>query len=408
LQLADLNNDGNLDIACGGEIYTGDGGAGGSMDWIPQISPGIWYGLALGDIDNNGTIDLVVGTDSGVRVWTSNGGEGGFFIWTDSSFGLPLAGQYFGTYLGDVNNDGKLDIAAGSNNYEGVRVWTGNGESGLSAVWTDAYTATGLPTTGNYAQVCIGDANNDGKLDLAASSTAGSGEGVKFWKGNGGEGGFSWIEESTGLATSGPYYGLSFGDVNNDGKLDLVGGNYSGGGLGVWLGDGGLGGSLNWLSGREGLPGSTWIIDLCIGDVNNDGRLDIGATTNTQGVQVWAGKLPDLSIEGWTSASTNLPVSSGWYDVRFGDVNHDGKLDIAAASNLNSGVKVWLGDGTGIWTEVLDLDLPSTGTYTGVRLADINHDGDQDLIAGKDDTSGMYVWLGNGSGGFGPNTGPGC
>ena len=163
-------------------------------------------------------------------------------MWTDSSGGLPGSGQYFGVVLGDVNNDGKLDIAAGSNNYEGVKVWTGNGESGASALWTDAFTGTGLPINGDYAQVAFGDANCDGKLDLAAASTSGSQDGVKFWKGNGGEGGFTWIEESTGLATTGRYYGLNFGDVNNDGKLDLVGGNYSGGGVDVWLGDGGSGG----------------------------------------------------------------------------------------------------------------------------------------------------------------------
>lgn len=406
LEVDDLNNDGKLDIACGGGIWTGDGGEGGTMDWTSEVSPGNWYGVALGDVDNNGSIDIAAGTDLGVRVWTSNGGEGGNFVWTDSSNGLPSSGQYFGVFLGDVNNDGKLDVAAGSNNYEGVKVWTGNGRSGPSAFWSDAFTGTGLPTNGDYAQVCFGDANNDGKLDLAAASTSGSAYGVKFWKGNGGEGGFSWIEESNGLATFGRYYGLSFCDVNNDGKLDLVGANYSGGGIGVWLGDGGEGVSMDWSPAREGLPGSSDAMDICLGDVNNDGRFDIGATTESEGVQVWAGNLPGLDIIGWTSASTNLPVGTGWYDVVFGDVDHDGKLDLAAGSSTGQGVKVWLGDGTGVWTEVVDPDLP-VGNFNGVRLEDIDHDGNLDLIAGNQDGSGLYAWLGNGTGGFGPDIGPG-
>jgi hypothetical protein len=406
VEVEDLNNDGNLDIACRGSIYTGDGGVTGSMVWTSENgTPTSWNGVALGDVDNNGVIDIVAGTDMGVKVWTSNGGDGGF-VWSDSSNGLPTSGQYFGVFLGDVNNDGKLDVAAGSNGYEGVKVWTGNGEAGLLASWTDAFTATGLPTNGDYAQVVFGDANCDGKLDLAAASTSGSQDGVKFWKGNGGEGGFSWTEESGGLATTGRYYGLNFGDVNNDGKLDLVGGNYSGGGIDVWLGDGGEGGSQNWKISREGLPGSTMVVDTCIGDVNNDGRLDIGATTENQGVQVWQGSLPAISIAGWTSASTNLPTTSGWYDVVFGDVNHDGKLDLAAASSAGLGVKVWTGDGSGIWNEIIDPDLPSSGNYNGVRLHDVNHDGDPDLIVSSDTGLGVRVHLGNGTGGFGSAIGP--
>jgi hypothetical protein len=94
VEVEDLNNDGNLDIACHGRIYTGDGGAGGSMTWTQENNPGLnWYGIALGDVDNNGTIDIVAGTDLGIKVWTSNGGEGGSFVCTDSSIRLPNHGQ---------------------------------------------------------------------------------------------------------------------------------------------------------------------------------------------------------------------------------------------------------------------------------------------------------------------------
>lgn len=402
IELGDLNNDGKLDIACHGQIYTGNGGVGGSMAWAPQTGPGYWNGVALGDVNNDGIIDIAAGIDSGVKVWTSNGGGGGF-VWTDSSGGLPESGQFFGVYLGDVNNDGKLDVVAGNNQNQGVRVWTGNGESGALALWTDAFTGSGLPLTGNYRQVCLGDANNDGKLDIAAASRS---QGIKFWKGNGGEGGFTWIEESNGLATTASFYGVAFGDVNNDGKLDIVAGNYSNGGIEVWLGDGGSGGSLDWTLGKEGLTSSTSIIDVCLGDVNNDGRLDIGVTTELSGIQVWADNLPDLAITRWTSASTGLPSSSNWYDVTFGDVNHDGKLDLATASSSNLGVRVYLGDGTGMWTEVFGTNLPSSGNYNGVRLKDVNHDGDLDVIASSDELLGVRVWLGDGAGGFGPASGP--
>lgn len=337
VEVDDLNNDGNLDIACSGKIYIGDGGEGGIMDWVQQTSPGNWYGVALGDVDNNGTIDIVAGTDFGVKVWTSNGGKGGGFVWTDSSNGLDTDGSYWGVELGDVNNDGRLDIAAASHGGEGVRVWTGNGLSGPSASWTNS-TGTGLPENGDYAQVRLGDANKDGKLDLAVTKDPG---GVRFFKGNGGEGDYTWVEESNGLATSARHLGLSFNDVNNDYNLDLIAANYSGGGgIEVWLGDGGKVGSMDWTPAREGLPNNQPIVDICLGDVNNDGRIDIGASTGSDGVQVWGGNLPDLVIEGWTRASTGLPTGEGFYDVVFEDINKDGELDLAAASNSGLGGKV--------------------------------------------------------------------
>jgi hypothetical protein len=402
VEIDDLNRDGKMDVVVGGYLWTGDGGAGGEMDWALQAGVGYSNGIALGDIDNNGTVDIAAGTNDGVKVWASDGGEGGVFDWTDSSGTLPSSGQYFGVYFGDVNNDGKLDLAAGSNNDTGVQVWTGNGESGSKAVWTDI--STGLPIDGNYSQVCFGDANNDGKLDLAASSLS---QGVRFWRGDGGS---SWIEESNGLSVWGKFLGLDFGDVNNDGKLDLVGANYSGGGIEVWLGDGGDGGTMDWTSAREGLPDNIKITDICLGDVNNDGRLDIGAATFSSGVQIWAGNLPDLSIMGWTSASSGLPSGSSWYDVTFGDINHDGYLDLAAAANIYGsgarlGVKVWLGDGGVSWTESSDPDLPSSGGFNGVRLVDMNHDGNLDLVTANDTDSGVCVFLGDGAGDFGPNTG---
>ncbi len=402
IETADLNNDGKLDIASSdlgqGRIWTGNGGEGGSMVWTLESSPDPWYGIALGDVDNSGTIDIATGRSGGVYVFTNNL----TFNWDPASNGLPGGGEYWGVDLGDVDNDGNLDLAAAINSNGGVRIWTGNGQTGGGASWTDAFTATGLPTSGNFAQVRLGDANNDGNLDIAAASDSG----LRFFTGNGGSGGFTWTEESSGLP-SGNFYGLCFADVNNDANLDIIAAENPGsGGVRVWLGDGGAGGSMDWTPGMDGLPTGYGVFDICVGDVNNDGAIDIGASTQSNGVQVWGNNLPALEITGWTSASTNLPTGSGWYDVVFGDIDHDGKLDLAGAGSSFNGVGVWTGDGTGIWTPVSDPDLPSNGYYNGVRLCDINHDGDLDLIASSDDNLRVLVWPGDGSGGFGPNTGP--
>jgi hypothetical protein len=385
----DLDNDGNLDLVVGGGIYTGNGGAGGSMVWTPQNSPGPWNGVALGDVNNDGKLDLVT-TPGAVKVYTGNGAVP--FVWTDSSGSLPSADNFWGVALGDINNDGKLDIVA-ANNSGGIRAWTGNGGTGPGAVWTEA-TGTGLPSTGSHTGIDLGDVNNDGKLDIAVGLQGG---GVRIYTGNGGGGGFVWTDNSTGLDTTGQFYQVVLGDINRDGNLDLVGAcEFCG--IRVWEGNGGAGGSMLWTSAQNALPITGQYIDVNLGDANNDGKLDISGALST-GTEVWLNNYPDFTITGFTSISTNLPTSGNWYDIVFGDINSDGKLDLAVSSASNQGVRVYTGDGTGLWTSA-STGLPTTGTYNGLRFADVDHNGTLDLVGSMNGGGGtaVKVWYGNGAG----------
>jgi len=391
MEVGDLDNDGNLDLIAGGRIFTGDGGAGGSMTWTEQNLLGVWNGVAVGDVNNDGKLDVVY-TTGGINVRTSDGIPP--FTWTDSSGTLPSTSNFWGVKLGDINNDGKLDIVA-TNNSGGIYAWTGNGGTGASAVWTDA-TGTGLPSTGLYTGVFLGDVNHDGKLDILAGIQNNV---ARVFTGNGGVGGFVWTDNSTGLGTGGNHYQVVLGDVNRDGNLDVVGASY-GGGINVWEGNGGQGGSMVWTSAQYGLPTSELYVDVSLGDANNDGKLDIVASGDL-GVRVWLNNYPDFIINGYSSISMGLPTTDKWYDIVFGDINNDGKLDLAASSASPSsiGVRVWTGDGTGIWTDA-STGLPLTGNYNGLRFADVNHDGKLDLVGSMNGGGGaaVTVFYGDGTG----------
>jgi len=393
--LADFNNDGNLDIA-GDGVYFGNGGAGGSMLWTSTTSPGSWYAGTAADINIDGKMDIVAGTGSGVRVWRGNGGAGGPMVWTGSSTGLPGSGMYFECKVGALDHDGKPDIVCADYS-NGIRVWRGNG--GTS--WTNAYTGSGLPTTDSIMGIDLGDVNHDGNLDIVATGYY-SAVGVKVWLGDGGAGGsLTFTENSNGLDTgSGGWIGVNLLDANDDGNLDIVAANY-GGGLTLWLGDGGAGGSVDWTDTSAGLPSGSYVgVDR--GDFNNDGKTDFVAAHST-GVEVWQNQRPDFSITGYVPASVNLPVSNTWADVQFADVNHDGIMDIGFTSfqNQNRGIRVFLGDGTGVWTNSSN-GLPMAGSFDALRFADINHDGTLDIVSGQDvynpGNAGIHVWSGDGTG----------
>ncbi|MCK4445203.1 MAG: VCBS repeat-containing protein, partial [Thermoplasmata archaeon] len=351
LILADFNNDGNLDLAGTGSVYLGNGGAGGSMTWTFDSNVGAWFAATAADFNLDGRLDIVTGAGNGVNVYMGDGGATGNIIWTDSSTGLPGFGAFWESAVGDINHDGKPDIVC-ADRTNGIKAWTGNGMTGPMASWTDASSGTGLPELEPYASVDIGDMNHDGNLDIVSTAFY-SDNGVRAWLGNGGAGGsMVWTENSNGLDTNtGSYLGVKLRDVNDDGDLDIFAAHFGGNGLRLWMGDGGAGGTMDWTEMSTGLPSGNYI-DIDAGDYNNDGTIDFAVGKNL-GVEIWQNDRLDFTIDTYASASINLPITDVWADVQFADVNHDGKLDIGFTSfqNQGLGIRVYLGDGTGIWTE---------------------------------------------------------
>ena len=97
-----------------------------------------------------------------------------------------------------------------------------------------------------------------------------------------------------------------------------------------------------------------------------------------------------------------LPVSSA-VAVGVGDFNADGKIDIAASTG--TAVRIFLGDGDGLFTRAADVTLPAdTGQQSALAIGDLNGDGALDLAIAGTYLSGAYIVLGKGDGTFGPAT----
>jgi len=377
LALGDVNNDGKLDLVgaeegSGVHVWTGDGAGG----WTPMTSPAVsgkFWSVALGDVNNDGNLDIAAGSGQGdgLKVWTGDGAGG----WVSASTGLPVTGYYADVAVGDVDRDGEPDLVAASHG-AGVQAWRDGGS------WTER--SDGLPDSGDYYGVALGDLDHDGDLDIVAT---GDGMGVGAWTGSGGDI-WNWSDASTGLPDSGQYWDVGLGDVNNDGDPDVAATSY-GGGVRVWTGDGGG----TWGEESDGLPDTGIYYGLALGDWNDDGMPDLSAGQNA-GVQAWVDAGTPDALGGWVQIAS--PTTSGYYQgLDVGDWNHDGKLDVVAAS-AGSGIQLWEGDGGNTWDEISDWtspDLPTSGNYYGIAFGDIDHNGWLDVVAGSGDEAGLSVWL---------------
>ena len=341
-----------------------------------------------GDVDGDGDLDLVsIGdhgspnvnvTEAGVMVWKNNG--------TGTNWSLVKSGNlgYGGVALGDVNGDGKMDIGMGMHhNYATsgmgsgaylIDVGTGDG-SGTS--WTPYH--NGLDTAGtgmNWGMfgTDFGDVNNDGKLDIASVSF-GCCDGLWIYKNNGNG---SWTNTDagpTGNSVNSAY--CMFGDFNNDGNTDLAVATQAGN---IYKNNG----QGSFSSMATGLP-SDWTAKLSVhpADVNGDGGMDIAYITpgSGPGGQVFVYTY-DKATSKWVSISTGLPpASKAVFGAALADMDMDGKCDLVAWTATQ--IEIYKGDGAGNWT--LNGTIPNTiSTSYGFRAAavgDFDHDGFTDIAS---------------------------
>jgi hypothetical protein len=319
---------------------------------------------AFGDINGDGRLDIaaISRKGKGARVWINR--DNGF--WSDASEGLRMQSSCGGGVdFGDINNDGILDLAVGDH-CEGLFVYKGNGKG----EWTDA--SKGLAEF-QADDVILGDFNRDGNLDLCACSATNKGIGMFFGDGKG-----NWNEASkSGLPTSDSCHELAMLDFNNDGILDLAATMMQK--PRVWISTG----KEQWKESSDGLPdlprgGQYW--GVTAGDVNRDGHPDLALARTIKGPEIYLG---DGSGTWQPSFDGLSEVQSAW-GIALGDLDGDGYIDLLASGKKNLkdrgnayGVFFFQGDGNGNWKFISDTGLPQEGLYQswGLMIADLNDDG---------------------------------
>ncbi|MDT4966490.1 MAG: hypothetical protein QOJ64_1227 [Acidobacteriota bacterium] len=383
---ADFNNDSKLDLAIASTsvvILLGDGT--GHFTSSCRAGPGT-QGIAVGDLNADGKLDLVVADVPAAQIHAMLGDGAGCF---GAPFNISVgnAGRPGYVAVGDLNNDGKLDIIGGT----AVMLGNGNGTFGSPVAYGSGSVG---PEPGS--NTVLTDFDGDGNLDIA---TAGRGSvGILF--GNG-LGGFKFATGPDG----GGAYGIARGDLNADGKLDLV--LLSNGNVSRLLGDG---------SGGFGAPvivpvtSSSSFQGLVIADFNRDGKLDVGTLDATHN---GPGGLPRVHIllgdgsGGFASAISTSLNASDPAALAAGDLNGDGNPDVllvnrGGGANNEGSILMALGDGAGHFGSPSIYSVPTPSNPKSLGIADFNGDGKIDLAIPSG--FGFSILIADGVGGFGPRS----
>ncbi len=197
------------------------------------------------------------------------------------------------------------------------------------------------------------------------------------------------------LPSSGNYRTLAIDDLDNDGVLDIVGGARAPVSVAIWygLGDGAV-------SRPVFLPFEGDVRSVALGDVTNDGFKDIVLSTQREssGVMVWQ----NTNGRSWNRLESPIEIGT-YYGIEIADINADGNMDIIAANGtiggVQSGIQVWFGDGKGNWP--FESGPTHFGPYIDAVVFDFNGDGFLDIAgAGWGLEGTLAVWLGDGRGGW--------
>jgi len=338
-------------------------------------------GIAVLDFDGDGHLDLYFvnaagGPESaeGINRLYRNRGDATFEDVTESS-GTGDPGVGTGVSVGDYDNDGQPDLYVG--NWGANRLYRNQGDG----TFRDTTEEAGVGHPGQAMAVAFVDMDHDGDLDLV-NVDGGDGSAVSYFR-NDGDGTFTDRTVEAGFSLPGPATGLLALDIDLDRDVDLVATTPEG--ILLFLSQRGetfQESAEAW--GLGGKPGHRGVIAL---DLRKDGPFDL-AMTGESG----AGPLSLFLNEG-TAFRQELPGAGNedgisTYGLTRLDYDLDGFADLAVAvdGELGPGVRLFRNLGQGRFGEVtgsVGLDGVSGGAGRALQAADLDGDGDPDLILGR-------------------------
>lgn len=429
LELSDFDNDGDLDAVARNQGEFGS--SGDELHFYRQDSPFAWThhsisvpngeGLAVGDIDDDGLMDVIVNGR-----WYQNSGDI-MGSWNEHIYTDRWLHPNAFIAIGDLNNDNRLDIALAPAELEGQTYRLSWFEAPSNPVdttlWTEHIVVEDSEAVHHY--LSIADIDNDNDQDIVTAEMAQGSDPDEVSIFNNGGDGLSWTKQVLSVDGS---HSMRLMDIDNDGDIDLFGANWQGNTVELWknlscqeqLGswerhqideDKGwqavfiTAGDLNGDKFPDVITGKWWYVNP--GNANSQWtRHTIGEPLNNMAAVIDLDKDGDLDILGTQGVGSDVNSSFVW-------AQNDGSGNFAIFDNIEAGegdflqgvatgtfqlhsnmeiMLSWHGSDQGV-QRLLVPDDPTTATWTWEKISqasqdedlssgDIDGDGDNDLLLG--------------------------
>jgi hypothetical protein len=377
--------------ACGGEL---------GLPGAPLLETGLGpRAVALGDLDGDGVLDLVVALRAADAIAVYLGATTGWGPATTYSTFAVNPGKPVSVSLGDLDGDGDLDVVTANRGTSKIGIFLNDGTGLLDAQFTVDVGSAPLHVT-------TGDLDGQGGADVAVATL-----GTGIADSGGVPGGVRVLRAFDGVAktfgasafhATGPSSSrfaasaVAIADLDGDGRNDLAASNlwhvtYLGGGYDETYAAVFLQLPAPAAAGSFGTPQGFSVdyssqYDVAAGDVDGDGDADLvlrtgagmGAVTTLLNTTPTGG--PFGMTEGPTSGTgrATFELEGGYGGLALGDLDGDGDLDAATVDGLDGTVSVLVNDGTGTLAPPFQL---AAGDGPGdLAAADLDGDGRSDLV----------------------------
>ena len=345
------------------------------------------YSVSIGDLDGDGKSDLAVAnyTSNTVSVFRNISTTGGVSFAARVDFGTGSSPK--SVCIGEIDGDGKPDL-----------VVTNSGVSNSVSVFRNTSTTGGVSfaakvdfATGSSPwSVSMGDLNGDGKTDLAVANRTGFS--VSVLRNTSTSGGVSFAAKVDFSAGSSPY-SVSIGDLDGDGKPDLAVASNGDNTASVYQNTSTSGGVS--FAAKVDFSAGSGPVSISIGDIDGDGKPDLAVANNSgNNASVFRNtSTPGIINTGSFAARVDFAAGGAPQIISIGDIDGNGKPDLAVANFTSSSVSVLRNISvTGTVSFAAKVDLGSAGQASSVSIGDIDGDGKPEITATNYNVNSVSVF----------------
>ena len=393
LVIGDFNNDNHLDLAVACSYISqisilfgvGDGTfSRGTDESTGDCSPKF---ITAADFNRDGRLDIVVANTMNDKIGVFLGLGNGSFA-EQVLYTMPEESTPVQIAVGDLNDDGMLDLAVANRAADNVVIYLGSGDGVFHNV-------TVFPTGNDSAPVSvgIGDFDKDNHTDFAVLNAGARSVGIFYGYGN-------------GTFASPMIYGTKLNsylksmlveDINNDTVLDIAISDVADGNSNIHV--------FYGLGNRRYLVPKTYSTQyftemslMAIKDLNKNGRMDIlftMAKIDKVGFMTAIGDEPFGSSVSFFTGVGSSPVALAVIDL-----NNDDRLDIAVVSSKKSDILILLGDGNGNFINGNRFSTGINAIPNSIIIGDVDGDKHHDILVTNSNTHEMGIFFGYGNGNF--------